>query len=170
MKSLKGKFVSFKYRDRKDIISGYLIDYNNDWTLIKYNPVDYLIDGYLILKTDKILKYKRDDYEKFREKVLKAKNLIPTDKDIFPIADLAESLQLISDRFGAFKIEKKDDTICFIGRFVKMTKENLVIQEMDAKAKWVETDKHKLKSIRTIEFDSDYVNSLILYSKTIDSE
>lgn len=170
MKNLKGKFVSFKYRDRKDIISGYLIDYNSDWTLIKYNPVDYVIDGYLILKTEKILKYKRDDYEKFREKVLKAKNLIPTDNDIFSITDLAESLKLISDRFGAFKIEKKDDTVCFIGRFVKMTKENLVIQEIDTKAKWVETDKHKLKSIRTIEFDTDYINSLILYNKTINIE
>jgi len=170
MKDLKGKFVSFKYRDRKAFISGYLIDFNNDWTLIKYNPVDYVIDGYLILKTDKILKYKRDDDEKFREKVLKAKNLIPTDKDIFPITDLSETLQLISDRFGAFKIEKKDDTVCFIGRLVKITKENLIIQEIDAKAKWVETEKYKLKSIRTIEFDSDYVNSLILYSKTIDNE
>ncbi|MBN1185577.1 MAG: hypothetical protein JXB49_25045 [Bacteroidales bacterium] len=170
MKDLKGKFVSFKYRDRKDIISGYLINFNNDWTLIKYNPVDYVIDGYLILKTDKILKYKRDDYEKFREKVLKAKNLVPTDKDIFPITDLSETLQLVSDRFGAFKIEKKDDTVCFIGRLVKITKEDLIILEIDAKAKWGETEKYKLKSIRTIEFDSDYVNSLILYSKTIDNE
>lgn len=65
MEDLKEKFVSFKYRDRKYIISGYLIDFNDDWTLIKYNPVDYVIDGYLILKSDKILKYKREDYEKF---------------------------------------------------------------------------------------------------------
>jgi len=170
MKDLKGKLVSFKYRDRKNIISGYLIDYNNDWTLIKYNPVDYVIDGYLILKSNKILKYKRDDYEEFREKVLIAKNLIPTENDIFPITDISETLQLISDRFGAFKIEKKDETVCFIGRFLKMTKENLIIQEIDTKAKWVETEKHKLKSIRTIEFDSDYINSLIKYTKTIDNE
>ena len=42
---LKGKFVSFKYRDRKNIISGYLVDFNSDWTLIELNPGDYLIDG-----------------------------------------------------------------------------------------------------------------------------
>jgi hypothetical protein len=131
MKDLKGKFVSFKYRDRKDIISGYLIDYNNDWTLIKCNPVDYIIDGYLILKTKKILKYRRDDYEKFREKVLIAKRIIPSDNDIFPITDISETLQLISKRFGAFKIEKKDETVCFVGRFLKMTKENLIIYNTD---------------------------------------
>jgi len=170
MKNLKGKFVSFKYRDRKDIISGFLIDYNKDWTLIKYNPVDYVIDGYLILKSNKILKYKRDDYEIFREKVLKAKNLIPTENDIFPISDISKTLQLISDRFGAFKIENKDDTVCFIGRYVKMTKENLTIQEIDTNAKWVENETYRIKSIRTIEFDSDYINSLILFNKVIDNK
>jgi hypothetical protein len=170
MKDLKGKFVSFKYRDRKDIISGYLIDYNNDWTLIKCNPVDYIIDGYLILKTKKILKYRRDDYEKFREKVLIAKRIIPSDNDIFPITDISETLQLISKRFGAFKIEKKDETVCFVGRFLKMTKENLIIQGIDKYAKWLESEKYKLKSIRTIEFDSDYINSLITYNKTINNE
>lgn len=170
MKDLKGKFVSFKYRDRKEIISGYLIDYNNDWTLIKYNPVDYVIDGYMILKSNKILKYKRDEHEKFREKVLIAKNLIITDQDIFPITDISETLQLITDSFGAFKIEKKDDSVCFIGRFIKLNKKNLIIQEIDAKAKWVDSEKHKLKSIRSIEFDSDYVNSLIKFSNMIKNE
>jgi hypothetical protein len=169
MKDLIGKFVSFKYRERKDVISGFLIDFNDDWTLIKYNPVDYVIDGYLILKTNNILKYIRGDFEEFREKVLRAKNIIPTDKDIFPITNLSETLQLVSDRFGAFKIEKKDDTVCFIGRLVKITKGNVIIREIDAKAKWVETEKYQIKSIRTIEFDSDYVNSLVLYSKMIDN-
>ncbi|PKP21032.1 MAG: hypothetical protein CVU02_02235 [Bacteroidetes bacterium HGW-Bacteroidetes-19] len=166
MQNLKGKFISFKYRDRKEIFSGYLIDFNDDWTLIKYNPVDYVVDGYLLLKSDKILKYKRDDEEIFKEKVLTAKNIIPTDHDIFPITDLADTLQLISERFGAFKIENKDDTACFIGRFVKMTKDHLYIQEIDPHAKWGKTEKYKLQSIRTIEFDSDYINSLIIYNKS----
>jgi len=170
MTDLKGKFISFKYRDRKDIISGFFIDSNDNWTLIKYNPVDYIIDGYMLLKTNKILKYKRDDYEEFREKVLISKNLQPTDKDIFPLTDINETLQLVSDRFGAFQIENKDDTVCYVGKLVKTTKEYIVIKEIDQKACWVETERYKLSSIRTIEFDNDYVNSLILYSKTIDNE
>lgn len=167
MQNLKGKLVSFKYRDRKEIFTGYLIDFNDDWTLIKYNPVDYVVDGYLLLKSDKILKYKRDEEEEFREKVLQAKNCIPTEQDNIPITDLAETLKIISDRFGAFKIEEKEDTECFIGRFVKMTKHDLYIQELDPHGKWVEINKYKLQSIRPIEFDSDYINSLISYNKII---
>ena len=170
MKELKGKLISIKYRDRKDLISGFLIDFNDNWTLIKHNPVDYVIDGYMLLKTNKILKHKRDDFEEFREKVLILKKLQPTEEDIFPLTDINETLQLVSERFGAFQIENKDDTVCYVGKLVKTTKEYIVINEIDPKARWVETEKYKLKSIRTIEFDTDYVNSLILYSKLIDSE
>jgi hypothetical protein len=170
MKDLIGKLVSFKYRDRKEIITGFLLDYNNTWTLIKYNPVDYIIDGFMLLKTDKILKYKRDDYEEFHEKVLFAKNLKPEKEDIIPITNIFETLKLITEKFGAFKIELKDDKACYIGKFEQNTKENIVIREIDTKANWVETEKYKLRSIRTIEFNIDYINSLLLYNKCIENQ
>jgi len=168
MKNLKGKFVSFKYRDRKDIISGFLIDFNDDWTLIKNNPVDYIIDGYRILKTNKILKYKREDYEEFREKILFAKGIKPTDNDKYPLTNIYETLQLISDKFGAFQIQNKDDSVCYIGRLLKSNKDHIFIQEISPKAKWIETEKYKMNSIRIFEFDTDYINSLILYNKQIE--
>jgi hypothetical protein len=31
-----------------DKISGFLIDWTEDWILIKNNPVDFIIDGYTI--------------------------------------------------------------------------------------------------------------------------
>jgi hypothetical protein len=170
MKELKGKLISIKYRDRKDLISGFLIDFNDNWTLIKHNSGDYIIDGYMLLKTNKILRYKRDEIEEFHEKVLILKNLQPTEKDIFPLTNIYETLQLVSDRFGAFQIEIKDETVCYIGKLVKTTKENIVIKEISTKGRWVETESYKLKSIRCILFDNDYVNSLILYNKAIESE
>ena len=92
---------------------------------------------------ENLLKYKIEEEELFKENVLKAKKIIPTEDDIFPITDLAETLKLISDRFGAFKIEEKDDRVCYIGRFVKMTKNDLYIQEIDSQAKWGEIGKYK---------------------------
>jgi hypothetical protein len=72
------------------------------------------------------------------------------------LTDISETLRLISDRFGAFKIELKDDTVCYIVKFLKATKNSIIIQEIDAKAKWVETEKYKFMSIITIEFDRRY--------------
>jgi len=165
VKDFKFKLLSFKYRERKDPICGFLIDFNENWTLIKNNPVDYIIDGYSLLKTNRILKYKRDEFEVFIEKVLIAKGLKPLAKDKIPLNDIYKTLQLVSDKYGAFKIELKDDTICYIGRLVKIGKGQIIIQEIDPKANWVEDERFKLNSIRIIDFDTDYNNSLILYNK-----
>ena len=156
MKDFKYKFLSFKYRERKNPICGFLIDFNENWTLIKNNVVDYVIDGYSILKTKKILKYKRDDFEVFREKVLIAKGLGPTAADEFPLTDIYKTLQFISDKYGVFKIELKDETVCYIGRLAKFGKEQIIIQKIDATAKWVEEEKFKMNNIRIIDFDTDY--------------
>jgi hypothetical protein len=39
---------------KKEIFSGFLIDWTEDWILIKNNPVDFIIDGYTILKTKNV--------------------------------------------------------------------------------------------------------------------
>jgi len=40
-----GQLVSIEYTDRPAAIKGFVIDYNDAWTLLKYNRVDYVIDG-----------------------------------------------------------------------------------------------------------------------------
>jgi hypothetical protein len=167
MKEYLGKFVTFKYRNRKNYISGFLIDLNDDWTLIKYNPVDYLIDGYMLLKTNYIIKYKRDDDDKFKENVLYAKGMEPTDADKFSLTNIYETLKLVSDKFGAFDIEKKDENACYIGKLIKFDKKKIIMQMIDPDAEWSDTGKFSLKKIRTIQFDTDYINSLLLYNKKL---
>lgn len=36
------QLVSVKFTDRKTPIDGYVVNYNDDWTLMKYNPDDYI--------------------------------------------------------------------------------------------------------------------------------
>ena len=45
MKKYIGQLMSIKYTDRPTAIKGFVIDYNDGWTLLEYNPVDYVIDG-----------------------------------------------------------------------------------------------------------------------------
>ena len=68
-----GQFISIKYSDRINPISGFVIDYNDDWTLLKFNPVDYVIDGYIILRHKNIEGFQRNANEKFKEKVIMLK-------------------------------------------------------------------------------------------------
>jgi hypothetical protein len=163
MKDLIGKLVSIKYRDRKDFISGYLVDFNEDWTLIKYNPIEFIVDGYLILRTPGILMCENEDL--FTEKVLNLKGFAPTANDIYPLTNIEETLNGISEKFGAFQLEKRDESECYVGSLLKIENDTLFLHELDPEAEWLDVEKFKLSSIKVFAFGSDYISSLIMYSK-----
>lgn len=82
----------FEYTNKIARYAGYLLDYNEDWVLLKYNCHDYVVDGYIILKNKHIIGYKRDDAEKFMQKILDLKGNKPTGDEKIPIVDLVEIL------------------------------------------------------------------------------
>ncbi len=89
------QLISIKFTDREKVINGYVVDYNEDWILMKNNPVDYLIDGYIVIRNMNIESFNRDIDEKWKEKVIKLKGLEPTEKDIIPISDLETILKYL---------------------------------------------------------------------------
>jgi hypothetical protein len=167
-KKYLGQLLSFKFEftNRVQIYSGYLIDYNEDWTLLKYNPVDYVIDGYILLKNKHISHFKRDSEEKFTQKILDLKGCNPNDKDSIPINDLVTILNYISKEYGIFKFQMRSDEACWLGKVKKIDGSNLKIDYLDPKGIWKTTmPTYKLGNIRTIEFNTDYINSLLLVEK-----
>jgi hypothetical protein len=157
-----GQLVSVKFRDRKMPIYGYIIDYNEDWTLMKYNPVDYIIDGYIIFRHKNIDGFRRGTDEKWREKVINLKGLQPTDKDIIPLTDLETILKYLSDKCGVFQVYTKSETASYLGRLKFIDKNELIMDNLNPKGKWEGKMKFRTGDIRVIEFDTDYVNSLKL--------
>lgn len=161
-----GQFVSVKLKDRKTRIYGYVVDYNNDWTLMKYNPVDYIIDGYIIFRYKKIEAFRRTTEEKWREKVINLKGLHPTDKDMIPLTDLETILKYLTDNFGVFQVYTKSETACYLGRLKSIDNKKLIMDNLNPKGKWDGQMKFRVQDISVIEFDTDYINSLKLVSTT----
>lgn len=159
-----GQLISVKFTDRKTPIYGYVVDYNHDWTLIKYNPVDYIIDGYIIFRHKNIEGLCRDTDEKWREKVINLKGLQPTDEDNIPLTDLETILKYLTDNFGVFQIYTKSETACYLGRLKSIDNKELVIDNLNPRGKWEGQMKFRTGDIRTIEFNTDYINSLKLVS------
>ncbi|MCW7471887.1 hypothetical protein ND863_20185, partial [Leptospira kanakyensis] len=52
--------ISFKVKNRKKSILGYLIQYNQDWTLLRHIPVDYVLDGFILIPNSNILEFQRN--------------------------------------------------------------------------------------------------------------
>lgn len=159
------ELVSIKYTDRKDPFYGFVIDFNAEWTLLKYNSVDYVTDGYVILKHKNIQGVRRDAEEKFREKVIRLKGLAPTDKEMVPITDIESILKFLTKKFGVFQFYTKSETACYLGRLISIDSKQLIIDFLDPKGKWTGKMKFRPGDIRVIEFDTDYINSLKLVSK-----
>jgi hypothetical protein len=157
-----GQLVSVKFTDRKTPIDGYIVDYNDEWTLMKYNPVDYIIDGYIIFRNKNIESYRRDKDEKWREIVINLKGLQPSEKDVIQINDLENILRYLTDNFGVFQVYTKSETACYLGKLKSIDKKEFLIDSLNPKGKWDGQMKFKNGEIRVIEFDTDYINSLKL--------
>lgn len=167
-----GQIISFKfeYVNNIEIYRGYIIDYNDDWTLLKYNTVDYVRDGYIILRNKHINSYKRDKVEKFHQKALDLKGESVKLTDKIPINDIKTILNYLTEKFGVFQFDLRSDAYCYIGKVKSIEKNNLKIDYLDSEGNWSETREYKLGNIRTIEFDTDYINSLLLVSNSINNQ
>ena len=61
MKKYLGQLISIEFDDLKEIFSGFLIDYSEEWILLRKNPVDFVLDGYILLKHKKVKTIHRDE-------------------------------------------------------------------------------------------------------------
>jgi hypothetical protein len=140
------QLISIVFEDQKEVFTGFLIDWTEDWILLKNNPVDFIIDGYTILKNKNVKSIIQDDDYEFTERVIKLKGLKTSAEEIIPLHDLPSIINFLATNHEIFQIAKKSDKADFLGTEGKFDGEM----------------SFKLNKIRVIEFDTDYINSLKL--------
>jgi hypothetical protein len=156
------QLIEIEFSDKKEIYTGFLIDYSDDWILLRNNPVDYILDGYVILKNKNIEVVNRDPDIAFTEKVIRLKGLKTNAEDIIPIRDLNSILTFISNKYGIFQIAKKSAKSAYLGKLITLTDEELTIDFLDTRGQFGGELNFNPEKIRVIEFDTDYINSLKL--------
>lgn len=156
------QLISIGFTDKKEIFTGFLIDYSDDWILLKNNPVDFVIDGFVILKNKNIEAIERDQELEFTEKVIRMKGLKTNADDIIPIRDLASIVNFITLKYGIFQIAKKSAKSAYLGKLIELNDEELTIDFLDTKGYFGGELSFNPEKIRVIEFDTDYINSFKL--------
>lgn len=166
LKSIMEKYlrqlISIEFEDKKDIFSGFLIDWTEDWILLKNNPVDFIIDGYTILKNKNVKSIIQDKDHEFTEKVIKLKGLKTSAEEIIPLKDLTSIVYFLADKYEIFQIATKSDKAVYLGKLIELNEEELIIDFMGTEGEFEGEMSFKLNKIRVIEFDTDYINSLKL--------
>ncbi|MBF4471530.1 hypothetical protein [Flavobacterium sp. HJJ] len=156
------QLISIEFEDKKDIFSGFLIDWTEDWILLKNNPVDFIIDGYTILKNKNVKSIIQDKDHEFTEKVIKLKGLKTSAEEIIPLKDLTSIIFFLADKYEIFQIATKSDKAVYLGKLIELNEEELIIDFMGTEGEFEGEMSFKLNKIRVIEFDTDYINSLKL--------
>ena len=156
------KLISIEFSDRKETESGFLIDFSGDWILLKSNPVDFIIDGYTIIRNKNIEAIYHEESEMFTEKVLRLKKLEPKENEKIPLDNITEIFKYINNHFGIFQFYKKSSRKIYPGKLREIDAKEITIDWIDLKGNWAEERSFKLDKIRIIEFENDYLKSLKL--------
>lgn len=155
-----GDLISITLADWKTPLSGVFIAASREWVLIHYNPVDYVIDGYLLIRRKYIEEIIGGD--SFKQKVIALKKLQFTAKEKFPLSGLNEILTYLTKKFSIFTLYAEHQDACYLGALKSLTHQKLVISYVCTKGTLDGDMSFKPSEIRTIAFDNDYINSLKL--------
>lgn len=162
MENYLRQLIAIEFTDKKELYTGFLIDYSDEWILLRNNPVDFILDGFVLLKNKNIEAIPRDQDLEFTEKVIRLKGLRTNAEDIIPIRDLNSIINFITNKYGIFQIAKKSAKSAYLGKLIELTDEELTIDFLDTKGQFGGELSFNPQKIRVIEFDTDYINSLKL--------
>jgi hypothetical protein len=165
-KHIRG-FMSISYKDKAARYYGYILDYNDDWTLMLSNDRDFMVNGFVILRHKNIKGFRIDEKEIFIEKVIRLKKIIDESMPIpdVPMENLESILPFLTNTYGVFSFELKSEKACYLGRLKSITSKELIIDYLNTRGEWDGTMKFRPGDVRVIEFDTDYINSLMLVGR-----
>lgn len=156
------QLISIEFQDKKELYTGFLIDYSDDWILLRNNPVEFIVDGFIILRNKNVEQIHRDEELEFTEKVIRLKGVKTNAEDIIPIKDLGTIIHYIDTKYGIFQIAKKSAKSAYLGKLIELNNEELTIDFLDIRGEFGGELSFNPDKIRVIEFDTDYINSLKL--------
>lgn len=163
-----GKFYSFKIKGWQYAINGVVCDIGAEWILIKAIIGDFQYDGFSIIRTKHIKEWIHDERNIFIEHVLLTKGImdipfpnIPLDNPTTPFLWFLQQKEIIF-------FTPKDESDGFMGEIIKLTKRQFDLHPMLSEGIWsLETWTFSINNIIVIEWQSDYIKSLIKYSQTV---
>ncbi len=162
MKKYINKRLSFHIKKRKEVISGMVLDYTNSWTLIRYNPVDFVIDGYMLINNSRIKGYRRSRNENFVEKVIKLKDV----KEPIQSLSIHDVPAMLASIWGLLQIEMKASDVAYIVRLDEIQEDKLGGISIKTNGRQGKRMQFLLDDIWTIQFGNDYTVSLELLASS----
>jgi hypothetical protein len=164
--SIVNKFILKKWQFSIDCL---VLNESIDWILVN-NLFDYSVDGYALIQKKIIKERIYSEREKFVEKVLLANNKVNYITP-FPFQLITNELFTYFKRTETIiQISFKDESYVYVGKITKLLSHSFYLQTIDTKGIWDKTENLiRFNSVYKIDFDTDYIKSLITYMKSTHS-
>ncbi|WP_438965597.1 hypothetical protein [Flavobacterium sp.] len=120
------QLVTIEFSDIKDSFSGFLLDFNDDWILLRNNPVDFVIDGFVILRNKNLEAIISDDDTQFNEKVIRLKEIKLTNYTLIPLINLEVILSFLTKKFGVFQLATKKSSAVYLGKLTEFNQDDFL--------------------------------------------
>jgi hypothetical protein len=151
----------------KEELTGIWLAENADWVLLRYIPVDYAVDGYVLVAKQHIVSREAQQDQKQLELVLQLKGITSDlPRDFAFVDSVIEALRWVTQRYEVVQFQEEEDAT-YLGwvravepgrfRMDSLTPSGTINHSYD---EWFEEE-----DIRVISFDNDYINSLKLLWK-----
>lgn len=165
------KLIEFKIRRFKDLLTGILLDCGTKWSLIRYNAVDYVLDGYIFINKRYILYENEIGEGTIQHQILSLKSRT----DYF---HFNENTNILDDNNLLFSILKKEkelvaiclhcEDIIYVGRIKEVNLKSFALNTYDTELRQSGVMNLEFSKVRYIQIRTDYLNSLCLLLKQKD--
>ena len=161
MKPYRVEYVQLA--DFENYVAGLWLAENDDWILMRHLPGDYAVDGYVLVAKAHIVARGVDQKRHQIARVLKLKGITAAVPEGFTFGSLVDMLRWIEQRYKLFQIQDEEDT-CFCGQLRDHDETHYRLNSLSPRAK-LDLDYDvwfAFADLLTVEFDTDYLNSLLL--------
>lgn len=166
-----GKLCSFEIKGWKDTITGIVCAVTSEWVLIKQIIGDFKFDGFALIRSRYIDLWNRDKGIPFRQEVLNALGIMNIPVPNIPLDDLNAPLLWFLQQNDTLAFTFAKEYAFYVGDLVGIKKNNINYHALNPKGEWLADISHSsINSIRLIEWKTDYIQSLLKYSKAYSKE
>lgn len=160
---MQPEYISILYADRDEPINGFVLDDNEHWSLILSNPVDFVTDGYKVLRKAAIDSTEKDEDATFAEHVLRLKGEDKHPKPAVRIDSLENILQDVKAHSKLCLLELDyEEGVGYVGIFKDIDDREVTLYSVSPRGELDGEMTFDIDEIQAIEFGSDYLKSLQL--------
>lgn len=152
-----------KIRGFRDPLKGLLVDSGKQWTLLRHNPGDYVVDGFICVNKRHFLRYETGLDDAMADTIFFLKGESHNDYVSPDLRSYSSLFEHLAKQDGLIQVTFDRESSCLIGRIERVHEKSFRMRLVSVRGKLLESHSFRYDTVRIVAFGNDYVKSLNLF-------